>query len=191
MIDIIDFVTKRFGKGEKRMAEKKKKGFFQEFKEFISRGSVIDLAVGVIIGAAFTSIVNSLVNDIVNPVIGLLTGGIDFSKWKIPLTSAGAEGASIMIGSFINAVINFLLIALVIFLVIKGINSIHLKKQEPVEEAKPARLCPYCRTEIADDATRCPHCTSVLPEDPCVEEMEETVQKKKSYGRKLMEGGTE
>ena len=107
------------------MAEKKKKGFFQEFKEFISRGSVIDLAVGVIIGAAFTSIVNSLVNDIVNPVIGLLTGGIDFSEWKIPLTSAGAGGATIMIGSFINAVINFLLIALVIFLVIKGINSIH------------------------------------------------------------------
>ena len=148
------------------MAEKKKKGLIQEFKEFISRGSVIDLAVGVIIGTAFTAIVNSLVNDIVMQLIGLLTGGLDFSMFNIKLTGDSA----LMLGSFIGAVINFLLIALVIFLVVKGINSIHLKKPEPEEPEKAPRLCPYCRTEIADDATRCPHCTSILPDDACADE---------------------
>lgn len=147
------------------MAEKKKNGFIQEFKEFISRGSVMDLAVGVIIGGAFTAIVNSLVSDIIMPIITLLTGGINFSEWKIPLF-----GSNIMIGNFINAIISFLLIALVIFMLIKGLNSIHLKKPEPKAEEKAPRLCPYCKTEIADDATRCPHCTSILPDDACVDE---------------------
>ena len=103
-------------KGERTWLKKKKKGLIQEFKEFISRGSVIDLAVGVIIGTAFTAIVNSLVNDIVMPLIGLLTGGLDFSMFNIKLTGDSA----LMLGSFIGAVINFLLIALVIFLVVKG-----------------------------------------------------------------------
>lgn len=148
------------------MAEKKKKGFIQEFKEFISRGSVMDLAVGVIIGTAFTAIVNSLVSDIIMPVITLLTGGLNFSDWYIPLFG----DSKIMVGNFLNAVISFLLIALVIFIMIKALNSIHLKKPEPEAEEKAARLCPYCRTEIADDATRCPHCTSILPDDACVDE---------------------
>ena len=147
------------------MAEKKKKGFIQEFKEFISRGSVMDLAIGVIIGTAFTAIVNSLVSDIIMPVITLLTGGLNFSDWYILLFG----DSKIMVGNFLNAVISFLLIALVIFLMIKALNSIHFKKpaEEPV--AKDPRLCPYCRTEIADDATRCPHCTSILPDDACVD----------------------
>ncbi len=162
------------------METKKKKGLIQEFKEFISRGSVMDLAVGVIIGGAFTAIVNSLVSDIIMPFITLVTGGVDFSAWVIPLFDS-----QIKIGSFINAVISFLLIALVIFLLIKGLNSIHLKKPEPEPEAKAARLCPYCRTEIADDATRCPHCTSILPEDPDVNAGKQ--EAKKSYGRKLTE----
>lgn len=140
------------------MAEKKKKGFIQEFKDFISRGSVMDLAVGVIIGGAFTAIVNSLVSDIIMPVITLLTGGLDFSDWAIPLLG----DSKIMVGNFINAVISFLLIALVVFLLIKGLNSFRLKKPEPEPEAKAPRLCPYCKGEVADDATRCPHCTSML-----------------------------
>lgn len=163
--------------------KKKGKGFLGEFKEFISRGSVMDLAVGVIIGGAFTAIVNALVENILNPVIGLVTGGMmDFSKLKIPL-SADPAGAAIQIGAFINAVINFLLIALVIFLLIKGLNSLH-KKPEPEPEKEP-RLCPYCKGEIADDATRCPHCTSVLPDDLCIDEA--VAEGKKAYGRKVGE----
>ncbi len=160
----------------------KKKGLLQEFKEFISRGSVMDLAVGIIIGGAFTAIVTALVENIINPIIGVLTGGIDFSAFKIPLT-ADPAGAAIQIGSFINAVIHFLLIALVIFLLIKGLNSLH-QKQESTPE-KPVRLCPYCKGEIADDATRCPHCTSVLPDDVCIDEAVE--EGKKTYGRKIGE----
>ncbi len=142
------------------MGEKKKKGFVQEFKDFISRGSVMDLAVGVVIGGAFTAIVNALVEFIINPIIGLVTGGIDFSEVAIPLTPEGMDGATLGIGSFINAIISFLLIALVVFLLIKGLNALQRKKPEP--EAKASRLCPYCKSEIADDATRCPHCTSML-----------------------------
>lgn len=153
-------------KGNYNMA--KKKGFIQEFKEFISRGSVMDLAVGVVIGGAFTAIVNALVEFIINPIIGLVTGGIDFSQLKIPLTPQGMDGATLGIGSFINAIISFLLIALVVFLLIKGLNA--LQRKQPAPEAKAARLCPYCKTEIADDATRCPHCTSILPDDACVDE---------------------
>lgn len=108
---------------------KKAKGFLNEFKEFISRGSVMDLAVGMIIGAAFTAIVNALVNNILNPIIGLLVGGIQFSEWKIPL---GADSA-IDIGAFINAVITFLITAFVIFLIVKALNSLH-RKPEPAPD---------------------------------------------------------
>ena len=99
---------------------------------------------------------NALVNNILNPIIGLLVGGIQFSEWKIPL---GADSA-IDIGAFINAVITFLITAFVIFLIVKALNSLH-RKPEPAPEKAP-RLCPYCKSEIADDATRCPHCTSIL-----------------------------
>ncbi|MGI6152616.1 MAG: large conductance mechanosensitive channel protein MscL [Christensenellaceae bacterium] len=136
--------------------KKAKKGFFTEFREFISRGSVMDLAVGVIIGAAFTAIVNSLVEDIIMPFIGLITGGIDFSSLSFQIGDV-----TIKYGSFIGAVINFVLIALIIFLFIKGINKMRRPKDE--EPEKPARLCPYCKMEIADDATKCPYCTADLP----------------------------
>lgn len=117
------------------MAEKK--GFIAEFKEFISRGSVIDLATGVIIGGAFTAIVNSLVNDIIMPTIGLLFGGIDFTSLRYIITPATEETAeaAIYYGNFIQAIVNFLLIALTIFCCIKAINSLHRKKEE--EEAAP------------------------------------------------------
>lgn len=138
------------------------KKIFGEFKDFISRGNVMDMAVGVIIGGAFTAIVNSLVSDLLTPILGLITGGVmDFSDLKIPL-----GGTSINYGAFLTAVINFLLVALVIFGITKMLNSLHRKKeqQEEQEEAleKQPRLCPYCRSEIAEDATRCPHCTSHL-----------------------------
>lgn len=118
---------------------KKKKGFIKEFKEFISRGSVIDLAVGVIIGGAFTAIVNSLVNDIIMPVIGLLFGGIDFTGLRYVITPAVGDTpeAAICYGNFIQSIVNFLLIALVIFTVVKGINSFHRKKEEPAKEPEP------------------------------------------------------
>lgn len=135
------------------------KKIFGEFKDFISRGNVMDMAVGVIIGGAFTAIVNSLVSDLLNPILGLITGGVmDFSDLKIPL-----GGTSINYGAFLTAVINFLLVALVIFGITKMLNSLHRKKEQQEEALeKQPRLCPYCRSEIAEDATRCPHCTSHL-----------------------------
>ena len=115
------------------------KKFFSEFKEFISRGSVIDLAVGVIIGGAFTSIVNSLVNDVIMPIIGLLFGGIDFSDLKIVITPGTEEvaEAAIRYGAFIQNVVNFLLVAFVIFLMIRLINKFRRKKEE-APKAPPA-----------------------------------------------------
>ena len=138
------------------------KNFISEFKTFISRGNVMDLAVGVIIGGAFQTIVSSLVNDIVMPVISLITGGIDFSAWKIQL-GTGENAASINYGNFITAVINFLLMALVIFCFIKlmnRLNSEFTKKPETEPEAPTTKVCPFCKSEVKIDATRCPHCTS-------------------------------
>ena len=136
------------------------KALIKEFKEFISRGNVMDMAVGVIIGGAFTAIVNSLVNDMLMPLLSLLTGGFDFSGLCIAL-GEGENAAKINYGSFISAIINFLLIALVIFLIIKAINKVSRKKKEeaPVPTTKE---CPYCKEQIAIEATRCPHCTSKL-----------------------------
>lgn len=136
------------------------KALIREFKEFISRGNVMDMAVGVIIGGAFTAIVNSLVNDMLMPLLSLLTGGFDFSGLCIAL-GEGENAATINYGSFISAIINFLLIALVIFLIIKAINKVSRKKKEeaPVPTTKE---CPYCKEQIAIEATRCPHCTSKL-----------------------------
>lgn len=159
------------------------KKLFGEFKAFISRGNVLDMAVGVIIGSAFTAIVNSLVNDIFMPLLGVLTGGLDFSSLTIKLASdeaiqaaidAGKTPAMLKYGSFIAAIINFLLIALVIFAVTKTISVLRerAKKNETQEEEKEKRLCPYCRSEIAEDATRCPHCTSMLE----LPQQEETAQ---------------
>ena len=136
------------------------KKFMEEFKKFISRGNVMDMAVGVIIGGAFTAIVNSLVNDVMMPVLSLITGGLDFSKLCIVL-GEGEGAATLNYGAFIAAVINFLLIAFVIFMMIKVINKFSKKKEE---EPAPVTTkdCPYCKQKIALEATRCPHCTSHL-----------------------------
>lgn len=150
------------------MEEKKKGGFFAEFKKFILRGNVMDMAVGVIVGGAFTAIVTSLNKDILSPIISLI-GGTDFSYLTLKLGTS--DNAPILAyGSFITAVINFLITALVIFLLVKGINKIsdrvtaRFKKEE--EEAAPTeKECPYCKTMISIEATRCPNCTSQLPEE--------------------------
>jgi large conductance mechanosensitive channel len=129
----------------------------KEFKAFIMRGNVMDLAVGVIIGGAFGKIVGSLVTDILMPLIGLLIGGIDFSGLAFNLGSA-----KVTYGLFINNVIDFLIIALVIFLLVKGINSLQ-PKPAPAAPAEPTtRECPHCISTISIKATRCPNCTSEL-----------------------------
>ena len=153
---------------EKRKERRKKeRKFFQEFKAFALRGNVIDLAVGVMIGTAFNGIISSLVNDIFMPVIGMMTGGYDISALAITL-GQGENAAMIKYGAFLNAVLQFLLIAVFLFLVVKLVNTVHNrfiqhKKEEAVKE-KP-RLCPYCFMEVAKEATRCPHCTSILESD--------------------------
>lgn len=151
-------------------AEEKAKGFLTEFKEFAMKGNVVDLAIGMIIGSAFTSIVNSLVKDVITPLIGALTGGLDFSNLFISLdgtkyaTLAEAQeaGAAVLAyGNFITAVINFLIVALVIFIVFKKLLAPR-KKKDVAPAAPTEKECPYCKSTININATRCPHCTSEL-----------------------------
>ena len=146
------------------------KAFVKEFKEFIMRGNVIDMAVGVIIGGAFNNIVSSLVNDIVMPVITLITGKINFTDMLIaldgnsyPSLTAAQDAAAPVIayGNFIQIVVQFLLTAFVIFLVIKGINQLHKPAPAP---APVTKTCPFCKSEIHIDAVKCPHCASDLTE---------------------------
>ena len=141
------------------------KKFIGEFKEFISRGSVMDLAVGMIIGAAFTAIVSSLVNDVIMPLISLVTGGISFDQWNIAL-AAGENAPTLNLGTFIAQILNFIIVAFVIFMLVKTLNRLqNLKKHEEAAPAAPTtKVCPFCKSEIALDATRCPHCTSELKE---------------------------
>ncbi|MBQ4129627.1 MAG: large conductance mechanosensitive channel protein MscL [Ruminococcus sp.] len=157
------------------------KKFFKEFKDFVMRGNVVDLAVAVIIGGAFQAIVNSLINDLVMPFIGLITGGINFADQFVVLKApqgvdltgvvtaadATALGATVWAyGSFITAVINFIVMAFVIFLLVKIINKAQsIGKKEEVEEAQTTKKCPFCCSEIDIEATRCPHCTSEIPEE--------------------------
>jgi large conductance mechanosensitive channel len=143
----------------------KGKGFLEEFKKFIMRGNVMDMAVGVIVGGAFTAIVTSLNQDILTPILGIF-GGTDFSNLKVTLGS-GENAPVLCYGNFITAVINFLITALVIFILIKAINSVSerfSKKEEELPKEPTTKQCPYCRSEIAIEATRCPHCTSILEE---------------------------
>ena len=138
------------------------KTFMNEFKEFISRGSVMDMAVGIIIGGAFTAIITALVDNIIMPVISALFGGISFEQWNIVMGS-GEEAPVLGLGTFVAAVINFLLIALVIFLMIRALNrAAALKKKEEAAEEVTTKVCPFCKSEIPVEATRCPHCTSEL-----------------------------
>jgi large conductance mechanosensitive channel len=142
---------------------------FSEFKKFIARGNVLDLAIGVIIGGAFGKIVASLVADIISPLIGLATGGLDFSSLFISLNgqqyatltdAKAAKAPTINYGVFINTVIEFLIIAFVIFLIVRQANKLFPK---PVDAPAPAtKACPQCCTQIPLDAKRCPACTSVL-----------------------------
>lgn len=146
--------------------KEKGKGFIAEFKKFIMRGNVLDMAVGVIVGGAFTSIVTSLNKDILTPLLGLF-GGTDFSYLSVTMGS-GENAPILAYGNFITAIINFLITAFVIFVLVKGINSLNhrFKKKEeaPAPAAPTTKKCPYCCSEIAIEATRCPHCTSVLEE---------------------------
>ena len=146
----------------------------KEFKEFVMRGNMLDMAIGIVIGAAFGTIINSLVNDVIMPPIGLLLGNVDFSNLLLVLKEgeiagpygtlgdAQAAGAvTINYGLFINTVISFLIIALVVFLIIRSINRMQ-KAEEEIPEAPSTKECPHCKSEIDIDALRCAFCTSHL-----------------------------
>ena len=136
------------------------KKFIEEFKKFITRGNVLDMAVGIIIGGAFTSIVSSLVEDIINPILGMF-GGMNFDQLHIKLLGE----ATLNYGKFISAILNFLIMALIVFIIMKTMNRMAEKfKKEEAPAAPTTKVCPFCKSEIAIDATRCPHCTSVLEE---------------------------
>ncbi|MCI7239431.1 MAG: large conductance mechanosensitive channel protein MscL [Anaerococcus sp.] len=129
---------------------------FKEFKEFIARGNVVDMAIGLVMGSAFTAIVNAVVDNILMPIISGLTAGVNYED--IVLTIGGS---TLKIGLVINAIISFLIISLFMFFVVKAINAMRRDKDE-VEEAPTTKTCPYCHSEIPVDAVRCPHCTSKL-----------------------------
>ena len=150
------------------MPEKKTSGiknFFEEFKAFAMRGNVLDMAVGVVVGSAFTAIVNSLVNDIISPIIGLFFNA-DFSDVVIQIGDVG-----IGVGAFLNAIINFLIVAWVVFMIVKAFNKMKdgtaklpfMKNAKGEEVIEHAPTCPFCLEEINVGATRCPHCTAELP----------------------------
>ena len=140
----------------------------KEFKEFALRGNLVDLAIGFIIGAAFTGLVQSLVNDIIMPIVGRITGGVDFSNYFFNLSSQeypslkaakDAGAATVNYGLFINLIINFVIVAFCIFLVVKAMN----KLKRPASDEEPAsKDCPACAMTIPVKATRCPHCTTEL-----------------------------
>jgi large conductance mechanosensitive channel len=146
---------------------------WQEFKAFVMRGNVMDLAVGVIIGAAFGAVIKSLVDDVIMPPIGLATGGVDFADKYVllkegaaaagpyaSLAAAKAAGATTLnYGAFINTVITFLIVALAVFMLVRGINKMYKKPAEATPDTRP---CPFCTMTIAKAATRCPNCTSEL-----------------------------
>jgi large conductance mechanosensitive channel len=136
-------------------------GMLKEFKEFAVKGNVVDLAVGIIIGAAFTGIVQSLVNDILMPPLGWLMGNVDFSKLAIvlPVSSGEGEPVTINYGKFINTMINFVLVAFAVFLLVKQINRLKRKEAPPAPNTKN---CPNCVSPMDLKATRCPHCTAEL-----------------------------
>lgn len=141
------------------------KKFFKEFKEFINRGNVMDLAVAVIIGSAFTAIVTALTDNIINPLIQVIAGG-----GADTISGLVVPGTNIDFGAFISAVINFLIVALIVFLLVKGVNKAQdlgskaLKMHKDDAPADLPPVCPYCLEEIKEGATRCPHCAAELPE---------------------------
>ena len=153
------------------------KKMLKEFKQFAIKGNMIDLAVGMIIGTSFNKIVSSLVNDMIMPILGIFTGKIDFAKLYIALDGntyeslAAAEeagAACFKYGAFIAGLIDFLIMAFIVFLFVRGINKLReVGKEEEVPAAPAApttKICPFCKSEISIEATRCPHCTSELGE---------------------------
>jgi len=139
------------------------KNFFNEFKKFAMRGNVMDMAVGIIIGASFGKIVNSLVEDVIMPPIGWALGKVDFSDLAIELT----EGVTIKYGAFINTVISFIIVAFAVFILIKAVNALQAKMLKEEEDAAAnaaptTKKCPFCCEDVALEATKCPHCTSNL-----------------------------
>jgi len=146
---------------------------FNEFKEFAVKGNVVDMAVGIIIGAAFGTIVKSLVNDVIMPPIGLALGGVDFSNFFIVLKGGGtgqftsladaqAAGAvTVNYGLFLNSVISFIIVAFAVFVVVKQINRLKREEEAPAEEPT-TKECPHCISTISIKAVRCPNCTSQL-----------------------------
>ena len=152
--------------------------FFKEFKEFALKGSVLDMAIGIVIGGAFQKIITSLVEDIIMPFTALFTGNVDYSDWVIHVSTA-----EIRIGAFITALISFLILALSVFLALKVIMRLNKRleevnkkvskkiiknkdgKEEEVDVEPLTKECPYCLSEISFKATRCPHCTSELKEE--------------------------
>lgn len=165
-----------FSKGSDGVSIKENgKGFIAEFKKFILRGNVIDLAVGIVIGAAFTAIVNSLVNNIIMPVISLITKGLSVNEWFIALDgkeyenleAATKAGAAVLgYGTFISAILNFLIVSFVIFIVVRFINKIkELGKKDKPESEPATKKCDFCKSEIDIEAVRCPHCTSPLGDE--------------------------
>ncbi|MEE1198426.1 MAG: large conductance mechanosensitive channel protein MscL [Acutalibacteraceae bacterium] len=149
------------------------KKLIQEFKEFITKGNVLDMAIGVIIGTAFKDIVTSLTDNIISPILGIF-GGVDFSEYKWIIGKKIIDGVpvenSINYGAFITAVINFFIMALIIFLMVKVVAKVgelgrslaKKKEEEAAVEAPTTKICPFCKSEIAIEATRCAHCTSEL-----------------------------
>jgi large conductance mechanosensitive channel len=141
--------------------------FIQEFKEFISRGNVLDLAVAVIIGAAFGAITTSLVNDLITPILSLATGGIDFSQLSVKI-GTGDMAAEFRYGNFIQALINFLFISFIVFLLVKAMGKVLRMK---AKVTTPTKTCPYCASPIPETALRCPNCTSILDEEAVPKEI--------------------
>lgn len=137
------------------------KNFFNEFKTFAMRGNVMDMAVGIIIGAAFGKIVTSMVEDVIMPPIGWVLGNVDFSNLVLKLN----DDVAIKYGAFLNTVISFLIVAFAVFILIKAVNTLQAKVVKEEAAAAPSvKKCPYCCKEVALEATRCPFCTSELKE---------------------------
>lgn len=156
---------------EKNEGVRKMKKFFDEFKKFAMRGNVVDMAIGVVMGAAFSKIVTSLVNDLIMPVLTLFTGGIDISNQFISLNGVAYEtlakaqeagAATFNYGVFLQTIIDFLLVALSLFTVICVMNKLHLKKQESAPAPAPAPTCPMCLEDVKPGAKKCGHCGSDL-----------------------------
>jgi len=138
------------------------KKFFEEFKSFIMRGNVMNLAVGVIIGAAFQNIVTSLIDNIISPIIGMIMGGVGGDTSGFVGLKLTINGTDLRYGAFIMSVINFLIMAFVIFMLVKAVNAVMELGKKETKDEKTTKECPYCKSTIHKDATICPFCTSEL-----------------------------